>query len=315
MRILTAALQTHGWGAVPRDTGLRTVRDYADQDDDAWEEVNRVFYDRCVHLLTEAGCPTLPYEGQRAHVERLRAHAVATIGRPIRLVPATASTLDHQTDADVVLRSSESEQLRLRAAMPATVVGAETPVGSLVSGRGAGRHLFLAIRPARRVRSAYVLAGDPLSDGRHLALLRSSVADTGRKVVLLDVTGRPPADLLTAGLPVVTSVSMAALADDEVRKRWGPLLTVDGSTVLVDLSPTRHLRLWLDGNGHRLRYAVTDYRASDRTVVAWCGRCTSTPERRPACTSRWSPRRTRRLSRCGWTAMPTSGNGPNATTT
>ncbi|MFE9958963.1 hypothetical protein [Micromonospora sp. NPDC005299] len=268
LRVLTARLRTHGWDTVPRDTGLHTVRDYADQDDDAWEEVNRVFYDRCAQLLTEAGCPTLPYEGQLAHVERLHAHAIQTIDRPIRLVPASASSLGHQTDADVVLRSMESEQLRLRAVIPATVADAEAPISSLVSGRGAGRHLFLAIRPSPRVRSAYVLDGAPIPHRRHLALLRSSVADIGRRVVLLDVTGRAPADFLAVGLPVVTSISMAALSDDEVRERWGPLLTVDRSTVLVDLSPTRHLRLWLTGDSHRLRYALARYQATGRTVIA-----------------------------------------------
>ena len=267
LRILTATLQIHGWDTVPRDTGQRTVRDYADQDDNAWEQVNRVFYERCVQLLTEAGCPTLPYEGQLAHVERLHALAVHTIGRPIRLVPASASTQGHQTDADVVLRSAESEQLRLRAAMPATVLGAENPVRSLVSGRGTDRYLFLAIRPGPRVRSAYIVDGTPIPHGRHLALLRSSVANTGRTVVLLDVTGRAPADLLAVGVPVLTSVSMAALADDEVRERWAPLLTADRSTILVDLSPTRHVRLWLQGDGHRVRYALARYQATGRTVV------------------------------------------------
>ncbi|GAA3302951.1 hypothetical protein Dvina_31990 [Dactylosporangium vinaceum] len=268
LRILTAALQTHGWGPLPRSSGPVTVRDYAEQGDDDWEQINRVFYDRCVRLLTEAGCPTLPYEGQLAHVERLHARAVQTIGRPIRLVPAGASTAGPPSDADVVLRSAESEQLRLRPAVPATVVGAETPLRSLVAGRGDGRHLFLAIRPGARVRSAYSLGGTPVATGRHLALLRAAVGGPEHAVVLKDMTACRPAELLDVGVPVVTSVSMAALAHDEIRERWGPLLTVDTSTVLVDLSPTRHLRLWLDGDAHRLRYALARYRAAGRTVVA-----------------------------------------------
>jgi hypothetical protein len=61
---------------------------------------------------------------------------------------------------------------------------------------------------------------------------------------------------------------MAALADDVVRARWSALLTVNTSTVLVDLSPTRHLRLWLGMEQHLLRHGIVRYQAADRTVVA-----------------------------------------------
>lgn len=270
LRVLTGQLRRHGWGAAAGTTHQRSVRDYVDQDDADWDRVSRGFYDRCVALLAEAGCPTLPYEGQLARVEMLHERAVRTVGRPIRLVPASASTEGAESDVDVALRALEGEQLRLRTPMPAAVAGTHTPMTALISGRGdQRRHLFVAIRPAARLRRAYTLHGAQLSAAPFLAVLRSSSTSDGlRTVTLMDVTELSPVDLAPAGVPVLTSVSMCTLADDAVRQRWGPLLTVEASTVLVDLSPTRHLRLWLNGQNHLLRYAIVRYQAVERIVVA-----------------------------------------------
>jgi hypothetical protein len=270
LRMLTGQLRRHGWGAAAETAHQRSVRDYVDQDDEEWKHVSNGFYGRCVELLEAAGCPTLPYEGQLAHVEGLHECAVRTLGRPIQLVPATASTEGAESDADVVLRALEGEQVALRAPMPAVVVTAGTPMAALVSGRGdQRRHLFVAIRLAARLRRSYPLDLAPLSAAPVLAVIRSSSNDNGvRRVALMDVTELTAADLTQAGVPVLTSVSMCALADDTVRQRWGPLLTVEASTVLVDLSPTRHLRLWLTGDDHLMRYTIVQYQAAERLVDA-----------------------------------------------
>lgn len=271
LRVLSSQLRRHGWGDALASVsgGLHTIQDYADQADDVWEHVSRCFYERCVTLLRQAGCETLPYEGQLAYADALHERAVGTIGSSIRLVPASASTEGSQSDADVVLRAVEAERLKLRTPLPATMLGPDTAPAVLISGRGDAKHLFVAIRPTARVRTQYILDRPLTSPGRFVALVRSSQRTDGpRTVAVLDVTDRPVAELTAAGVPVLTSISMSALADDSVRSRWAALLSVGASTVLVDVSPTRHLRLWLSTPNHLLRYAIVRYQAADRIVVA-----------------------------------------------
>ncbi|MGY1838120.1 MULTISPECIES: hypothetical protein [unclassified Modestobacter] len=269
LRILAAAVRAQGWGPVATAGRSLTVEDYANEHDRAWEAVARDYYGRCANLLTAGGCPTLPYEGQLLRVEDLHERAVEQVGGPIRLVPASASTEGLQADEDVVLRAMESETVRVRAVQSCTVLDRATAPEELAAGRGTGRHLFLAIRPAARLARLYEPLGAAMPTGPHTAVLRGTTHRGGQRVVtMLDVSDRPPADVCAPGLPIVTNISMRSLADDATRTRWAPLLSTVSSTVLVDLSPTRHLRLWLTGGTHTAQYALVRYQAAEREVTA-----------------------------------------------
>jgi hypothetical protein len=269
LRILTTAIRRGGWGQVASNPKARTVQDYATEHDDAWETVARSYYKRCADLLAAAGCPTLPYEGQLAHVDELHRRAIEQAGGTILLVPASASTVGLETDEDIVLRAMESETVRIRPAQPCVVLDLTTPPEELAAGRGEGRHLFLAIRPQARLGRLYLPRDRTLPAAPHVAVLRGTTHHNGQRVVsMLDVGDRTPADLFATGLPVLTSISMRSLADDATRTHWAPLLSTVVSTVLVDLSPTLHLRLWLNDGSHTAEYAVVRYQAAEREVTA-----------------------------------------------
>jgi hypothetical protein len=136
------------------------------------------------------------------------------------------------------------------------------------SGQGDGKHLFVVIRPASRVEQAHPKLLPP-HRGEHAVLLRSvrADADETRTVVLRDVTDDGPDALMATGLPVIVSVSMKSLADLKIRQRWAALLNPRTSTVLIDLSLTRHLRSWLTEPEARARYGLARYSVVERESV------------------------------------------------
>lgn len=270
LEVLTRALAHQGWpddDAATAETN-RTIGDYADEDNNAWERASHATYTHAAALLTDAGCPTLPYEGQLAHVDGLNERAIAAAGRPIRLIAMTASTKGPETDVDVVLRAFESETLSWSPQPP----WAAAPPGTLddmESGRGADGHLFVAIRPSSRVDLAHpgLL---PQHRPDHVALLRSvhRDADGSRTVVLRDITADGPDALLAQDTTVIVSISMRSLSQPEVVRRWASVLDPATSTVLMDLSPTRHLRSWLADPDAAARYGLGAYTVVDREAVA-----------------------------------------------
>ncbi len=269
LAVLTAAIKRDGWNDSAENPGSpRTIRDYGDEDDVAWEQASRAAYEWCADLLRERGCPTLAYEGQLELVERMNQHATAVAGGPIRLVPASASTEGREGDTDVVMRAFESETVTFGTPAPWRPAPAGTDPSDMVSGRGGGAHLFVGLRPVGRVPSAVAtLAADRAQ--ADMVLVRSTIRDDGAlRCVALDVTQAGPGPLLAAGVPVITSISMRSLAGSSLRGRWAPLLRPEASTVLVDLSLARHLRLWLEDSGARARYGLGRYSARGREAVA-----------------------------------------------
>jgi hypothetical protein len=265
LTVLTVAIKADGWSACDGSLGpSRTVRDYADEDDAAWEQASRTAYDWCARLLREHGCPTLPYEGQLGHVKAMNQVAAAAAGGPVRLVPASASTDDREGDTDVVMRAFESETVTLGTPVPWLPADARTGPFDMVSGRGGDAHLFVCIRPTVRVPP--VAADRSWTD---MVLIRSTLRgdDGALTCAVLDVTGSGPDSLLAAGVPVITSVSLRSLASTDLRDRWAPLLEPHASTVLVDLSLARHLRLWLANGTARARYGLGRYSARGREAV------------------------------------------------
>jgi|SRR6266545_517225 len=269
LAVLTAALHRFGWGAASEGSGVgRTVRDYADEDDELWERMSRAAYDRCALLLANQGCPTLLYEGQLAHVDGLNRQAVAVANGPIRLVPASASPDGPEGEVDVVLRAFESEAVTFGSPTPWWPAPLDTGISDMVSGRGDDAHLFVCLRPVARVAAAHPgVIRDPV--GKDMVLIRSVVQDAAGEatVVVLDVSEVGPDPLLGAGVPVVASVSMRSLADASLRRTWAPVLQRDASTVLVDLSLTRHVRAWLANEAARARYGLGRYAAWGREAV------------------------------------------------
>jgi hypothetical protein len=270
LAVLTAALKHHGWGNTTENPGSsRTVLEYANDDDVTWEQASRATYEWCARLLGERECPTLPYEGQLDHVEKINRLAVAAAGGPIRLVPASASTDDREGDTDVVMRAFESETVTFGTPVPWCPAPAGTGPSDMISGHGGDAHLFVCLRPVARVPPmAGALAGDmPQAD---MVMIRSTIRDQEGALacVALDVTQAGPGSLLVAGVPVIASVSMRSLASSDLKATWAPLLRPEASTVMVDLSLARHLRLWLSDRTVRARYGLGRYSARGRKAVA-----------------------------------------------
>jgi hypothetical protein len=273
LAVLTTALAREGWpGALLRpDLAVRTVQDYVDEDSDGWQDGHDAFYRHAALLLRRNGCPTLDDDGQLAHLRDLASAAERAAGRPLRLRPgppaAPGRPDDPAADADAVLRAVETERIVISDDPARRRLPPGTDPDVLASGRpGPERHLFLAIRPARRT------PGAATASTGHSAVLRGTrLTDDGEHLVVeLDVTDNPAA-VLAAQTPVITSVGLSCLADDDARSRWAPALASPGCTVLMDLPPTRHLASWLADGTLAGTWAVATYLGfgAEATVVVW----------------------------------------------
>lgn len=238
---LEASIERHGWGPLNDWPGRSSQLEpelFAEENDVEWGELSRAAYDWCARLLIEAGCPTLPYDG---HLPFVGAR---------RLTSAASTSM---SPSRVALMSVESEAIILGDPLPAIVLPAGTDLVEMRAGGGRQGHLFLAIRPFKRVVSQYELLDGELPQSEHLALLRCQ-RDDGT-VELLDVSGMAPARLMEIA-PVVTSVSMTSAAVPEINDRWGPLLRPGMATVLADQRPSVNIPGWLEPAGRRLRHHV-----------------------------------------------------------
>lgn len=269
LAVLTAAIKRDGWNDTAKNPdSLRTIGDYATEDDAAWERASRAAYDWCARLLGERECPTLAYEGQLEHAERMNQMAAALAGGPIRLVPASTSANSREGDTDVVMRAFESETITFGTPAPWFRAPADTSPSDMVSGHGSAAHLFVCLRPVGRVPPAVAaLTSDRAQPD--LVLIRSTIRDENGALqcAAFDVTQAGPDLVLAAGMPVITNLSMRSLASSGLRDRWAPLLRPEMSTVLVDLSLTRHLRLWLADGTAQARYGLGRYSIFGREAV------------------------------------------------
>jgi hypothetical protein len=278
LRMLTAALGKRGWPSEPDDdTGEQTLRRYADETDDHWETASRRSYDWCRTLLIDAGCDTLPYDGQLERVDQLNAHAVELAGQPIRLIAMPASTAERESDVDIVLRAFESETLEFAPPPVVQTAPPTTTVAEMISGTGHRRHLFVSIRPASRhpsprTTSPTTTRHDALAP--HTAFARSSSrdADGATTVTLKPLTVTDLDRLDAAGLPIVVSVSMMSLGNEQVRRDWLPLLQAARCTVLIDLPLTRHIRTWVTETGGTVRYGLGEYVVTGRAGICLAAR-------------------------------------------
>lgn len=197
----------------------------------------------------------------------LNDRAVTAAGTPIRLIAMTSSTAGPESDVDVVLRAFESETVSW-SPRPPWEASPPGPIDGMKSGRADGTHLFVVIRPASRIEQGYPGLLPPRGPA-HAVLVRSvhANADGTRTIVLRDVTDDGPDALLATSVPVIVSISMRSLAEPEVRQRWAALLDPKTSTVLIDLSLTRHLRSWLTQPDARARYGLARYSVVGREAV------------------------------------------------
>ena len=240
---LDHALAARGWGPLERwvgDADDLSPERFAEEADPGWAELNEAAYSWCRLLLADAGCPTLPYDGHLPTVSTLR-DALGIEADPA----ATPSAI-------VALLSVESETLVLEEPIRAVVLPAGTALGDIAAGGEGSRHLFLAIRPRDHLLAQYALDGT-LGTAQHLAVLRCQLDDGA--VELLDVTDMPPEAVAAAG-PVVVSIAMSSLADDQIRSHWQPLLSREQATVLCDLRPSVNIGGWLADPDLSLRYGI-----------------------------------------------------------
>ena len=254
LAMLAGALRQAGWGVPPdplnRDLPLH---EFAEHDDPRFGDVEAWFYSRAAGLLRKVGGPTLDNDAHVPIVAQLHEQAEHETGSSLGYIRGGKRSEDD--DLDVVLSAHESEALELRPALAAAVVASNVPLSALVSGDGADVHLFIALRPAARVAAQYDL--DHRWPDGHLAMARTVTALAGKRVVVLrDLTDDDPAQLVELGIPILISASWRATADDELMRRWRPLLTIERSTVLCDLPISRHIISWMEGGDRDLEYTI-----------------------------------------------------------
>lgn len=252
LAVLDRLLITRGFGPVTEYTGPSVdlaMSRFADDNAPEWAELNAVAYDWCAMLLTDAGYPTLPYDGHLAAVRTATEAAIAHVGAPIGVAADTGVA---PASIDVGLFAVESEQMMLGPLLPAFVHRPGTDPDEMLAGDAERAHLFLAIRPRRRLMAQYDIDDSALPMRDHLAVLRCSTDDG---IELLDVSDMSPAELCE-GRAVIVSISMRSLADEQLRTHWSALLTRTQAAVLVDLRPSVHIPKWLADPALRLYWTV-----------------------------------------------------------
>ena len=269
LSVITRALTADPWPDVA--SSALTVTDFVEESDEEWAAVAQAFYDHAATLLRGHGCPTLDHDGQLNHVQTLYDAAVQAAGGPIHLAPPAGSAYT-VVDSDVVLRALESEEVTFSDEPAQVWLPPDADIADLICGTSTTlRHLFLVVRD-QRPREHSIATGQGRGRRPHLyrAILRGPRRGTHERAVLqLDVTDRM-SDVLNAPVPVISNISMRSLAEDHVADLVRPL-DHRWSTVLVDLSPTTHLRMWLSDTSLRGTWSAVQYAAdqTQTTLLAW----------------------------------------------
>lgn len=257
LSVLARSLRESGWGEPPTSIAADVpLRDFAELGDDNFTAVDGWYYDRAALLLRNAGMPTLGHDAQVPIVSALHRALEEQTGSSLGYFRAGEQSEDD--DLDVVISAHESETLSLRPPLPASVVPPDTPDEALTSGDDA-LHLFVALRPAARISAQYTL--DHRWQAEQVAVLRTTAAVDGQRAVILkDVTGADPASLAALRVPLIVSASWRSTADEALMARWRPFMTQDNSTVLCDLSVSRHIISWVAAGDRQLRYTIAGFK-------------------------------------------------------
>ncbi len=254
---LTRSIWQEGWGKVPPDLAVDVpLQKFAELGDDNFTAVDTWYYNRAALLLRKAGMPTLDHDAQVPIISALHHSLEVRTGSSLGYFRSGEPAEDD--DLDVVISAHESETIALRPPLPAVVVPSDTPHEALVSGDD-HVHLFVALRPSARISAQYVL--DHEWPAEQSAVLRTAAAVNGHRTVLLkDVTGADPASLTALGVPVIVSASWRSTADEGVMAHWRPVMTQANSTVLCDLSVSRHIASWVETGTRYLRYTIAGFK-------------------------------------------------------
>ena len=256
LSVLTRSLREAGWGEVPSRLAVDVpLQEFAEFGDDNFTAVDSWYYGRAALLLRKAGMPTLEHDAQVPIVSALHRSLEIQTGTSLGYFRSGEPSEDD--DLDVVIGAHESETIALRPPLSAVFVPEDTPHEALTSGEDA-LHLFVALRPSARVSAQYTL--DHEWPTEQAAVLRMVAAVNGqRTVVLKDVTATDPASLTALGVPLIVSASWRSTADEAVMEKWRPVMTQANSTVLCDLSVSRHIISWIETGARYLQYTIAGF--------------------------------------------------------
>ena len=235
-----------------------------------WQTVNRVLYQHIADHLTVFGCETVPHEGHLEWTKPLLNAAERIIGGTLDILPGHER--DPRRAAHQVLRNVESEGFINGPHLRARRLRADTEPTDLVGALGDDAHLFVSVRPASEQVLSYNLDdGDNVGDADvvTVVLRRTVIDEDGLPTVeILDVTDRSLADIEDQPHPVLALISMSLLNN---AGRWGDLISVDRSAVLIDRSLGAHLDQWLATSGTEFHYCLLRLQSFDRVLPVLIG--------------------------------------------
>lgn len=210
---------------------------------DASAALHRQLLARAQVLLVHRGGgfvePGHHHEDLRRLLGEARALAPAGLARIGALVEAPGGELLHGGPLD-------GQTIELTAAPARASV---LPSGALsgASGEGEQRHLFVVVTTPRRLRAAYQLEGQELSDGEAIACVRSTVFDGERRDSVLLLPVASPEDLTETEVGFVSVFSSAIAADPGVATRWMQWAHPARVSLVMDTPATAALRRWCAG--------------------------------------------------------------------
>lgn len=256
LSVLIRSLQEAGWGEAPSHIAADVpLQEFAEFGDDNFTAVEGWYYGRAALLLRNAGMPTLNHDAQVPIVSELHRSLEIQTGSSLGYFRAGEPSEDD--DLDVVISAHESETIALRPPLSAIVVPTDTPPEALLSGDD-NLHLFVALRPSARISAQYTL--DHEWHAEQAAVVRTVAHVDGKRTVLLkDVTATGPASLTALGVPLIVSASWCSTADESVMGKWRPVMTQANSTVLCDLSVSRHIITWIATGARHLQYSIAGF--------------------------------------------------------
>jgi len=247
----------------------------------------RVCYERAANLLLRRGTTVLAYDGHQelTHATVAAVHALAPAGRP-----EFAAAIGDEHRPEQAVRSFALERLVIRnRPLAASVLRlSEMPRRGLVrhkSEETSLRHAFVVARSSRRLREQHVVSEHarslPTRGETPVVAVREMGGDADDPALRLWVLDNPRQlawlRRRVGGLGVVSSVSMALLADTRWENVWIPKLQAAGPvTVLFDLDPFEHFEHWAS-LGLPVRYASMELVGDRPTRIAFACVCDAPP--------------------------------------
>jgi hypothetical protein len=243
--------------------------------------------DAVSHELLQLGMETLPYDGHIGLVNAVIREISNVLQQPVENI-SLISAEGNQHLAVAAFNFADERLVVNHSPMIAyltrTADLADPEIASTVSGSGADRHYFIAVRRASKLLAQYAFVDQPwLLTSSYLEerkddfvcfIQRGGWSDDERQVELFLIDS--PAEferfiaICGSSLEVFCNVPLSALADEKWQSEWFAVLQQHThATILFDVTPFYHFSTWYKQKGAQFEYGLINLNDGASTFSAF----------------------------------------------